>query len=406
MRTDGSTGISRRDAFKSMLLLGGAATAVAAAGVEADTGALFVVPPFVQYIGPTEAAILCETREPARVVVEFGPTAALGAKARHTVHGLQLAPGVTRHRISLTGLVPGQPVHYRVVAEPFAPYKTYGAKYGPAQKTDTVSFRLPAPTDDRVGVYLFNDIHDRVERVQEGLKVLDDRRVDFAVGVGDIVNDPISEEHTRRIVGGVNRFAGAATRPVIYQRGNHETRGEYAVHMPGHVAWPQGEAYFAFTAGPVRFVLLDTGEDKEDDHWAYAGLADFFAHRERESAWLKQEVASDAFRTARWRVVLLHIPYYFEKTQEPSSVNDHIRRTLLEPLRDAKVDFAFSGHTHKWRMIGAGEFADHDFPAAIGGGPAREIATAAHLEADGEKLRFAMWNMDGKELARLELPRT
>ena len=124
-----------------------------------------------------------------------GLTPALGAKARHTVHGLQLAPGVTRHRIALKNLAPGQPVHYRVVAEPFAPYKTYGAKYGPAHTSETVSFRLPAPADERVGSRLE---HPGQQRSIAGLGDLDllARHIDrldrlLLVGGGEVARDRV-----------------------------------------------------------------------------------------------------------------------------------------------------------------------------------------------------------------------
>ena len=68
----------------------------------------------------------------------------------------------------------------------------------------------------------------------------------------------------------------------MYVRGNHETRGRFARSLHDYIATPNGKFYYSFDAGPVHFVVLDTGEDKEDSHPAYSGLTDFTGYREEQ----------------------------------------------------------------------------------------------------------------------------
>ena len=58
------------------------------------------------------------------------------------------------------------------------------------------------------------------------------------------------------------------------------------------------KTYGAFNWGDTRFVLLDCGEDKTDDHWVYYGLNDFSGFRDEQTEFLRRELHSKAFRQA------------------------------------------------------------------------------------------------------------
>ena len=75
--------------------------------------------------------------------------------------------------------------------------------------------------------------------------------------------------------------------PVVYVRGNHETRGEFAAHLRDYFPTDTNELYFTFRYGPVSAVVIDSGEDKADDHYEYSGLVDFESYRQQEFDWLK-----------------------------------------------------------------------------------------------------------------------
>ncbi len=78
--------------------------------------------------------------------------------------------------------------------------------------------------------------------------------------------------------------------PFIYVRGNHEARGKFARMLPNYLSTPKGSYYYAFDHGPVHFIVMDSGEDKDDTSVEYSGLADFDRYREEQRVWLRKEI--------------------------------------------------------------------------------------------------------------------
>ncbi|MBP8911656.1 MAG: metallophosphoesterase [Phycisphaerae bacterium] len=100
--------------------------------------------------------------------------------------------------------------------------------------------------------------------------------------------------------------------------------------------------------GPVSFLVLDCGEDKADTNKEYSGLVAFDAYMAEQTQWLRHAVRSDAFRTARYRVVLVHIP----PIASGQAYGVTRIRNLWSPILDeANIDLAFCGHTHRFARI-------------------------------------------------------
>lgn len=91
-------------------------------------------------------------------------------------------------------------------------------------------------------------------------------------------------------------------------------------------------------------LLLDCGEDKPDSDIEYGGLGAYDAYREEEAAWLRETVASEEFRNASARIVLLHIPL----GNGTWHGNIHLEELFLPILNDADIDVMLSGHTHRY----------------------------------------------------------
>ena len=104
---------------------------------------------------------------------------------------------------------------------------------------------------------------------------------------------------------------------------------------------------------------LDCGEDKPDSDIEYGGLADYDAYRREECEWLREAVASEAFRNASARVVFLHIPLD-AGTWHGSK---HLRELFLPILNEAGIDVMFSGHTHRYGFHPADN--DTRFPIVV-----------------------------------------
>ncbi len=357
------------------------------------TAPVLSVAPYVQSLSAESVAILWQTTEPAYGWIEYGTTPALGAKQDATIHGLRVA-NVTEHRVVLAGLHPGTSYWYRVCFKPIRKFGAYRVDFGPMQCTEATAFRtLPGPKQ-QVTALIYNDLHTNVAAFQQLRQVAGNTPFEFSLFNGDCLADPSSEKQVLATLTTLTQGAQAGNRPVFFVRGNHETRGAFARALPRCFAWPGDKPYFAFNAGAVRWVVLDCGEDKPDDHSAYSGLADFDSFRREETVWLKTEIASRAFRKAAWRVLVSHMPIYAKEGQATNH-NSYMEQ-WSRLLAKAHVDLAIHAHTHHAAFYPVGKIGN-SYPIAVGGSPTLKGATAMILEADSRRLKLRILNASGNE---------
>jgi len=218
--------------------------------------------------------------------------------------------------------------------------------------------------------------------------------MDLAVYLGDLLNNVPDPLQFRRSL--LDLATGGVDLPRVFVRGNHETRAEAARLLDEWMVGPGGEFYYAFEAGDVFFVVLDTGETYADDHVEFSGLVDFTSYHRRQAEWLAAVLASPRFIEARHRIVLAHIPPVGKDIVPAfSPVWD-----LLEGRSD--IDLVVSGHTHRSAILPS-EKTGLPFPVAICGGyPASSLA-AVTVRVAGGRIDLATIGMDGKERERLTL---
>jgi hypothetical protein len=159
--------------------------------------------------------------------------------------------------------------------------------------------------------------------------------------------------------------------------------------------YPDDRYYFAVTAGPARLIFLDGGEDKPDSHPVYAGLNNFSEYRRAQAAWLKDEIQSEPFKQAKYRILIHHIPrpLVFPGRQGTSA--------QASIVGEDQIDLAICGHTHSYSYTPA-ERTRNAYPWMIGGGPSS--GTVIVLSADAERLKVTMINGAGRVLAEHEQP--
>ena len=109
-----------------------------------------------------------------------------------------------------------------------------------------------------------------------------------------------------------NELAHQITRgqtPVVYARGNHEIKGEYAEDLHKYVGAKGEDFYYTATLGQEVFcVVLDLGEDHEDDWWEYYGTAQFDLYRQAQTEFLEEILKKGEYKDYRYRLALCHIP--------------------------------------------------------------------------------------------------
>ncbi len=358
----------------------------------------FSVFPFLQLQSDSSVAVMWRTETPAFSWLEYGSSTSLSHTAFLVSDGLRDA-NTKRHRIVLNNLIPNASLSYQAVCKPIINFQPYSVTFTNSCSTPVYSFKMLPDTTDTVRVVIFNDLHNRQATLDQLIQHIGGFAYDFSLFNGDCFADLPDETSFLNVLGDYTLAVRAAERPVIFHRGNHETRGAYARHIRDWLKPPGGHFYSAFSAGPVRFILLDTGEDKDDSHPVYAGLNDFETYRREQAEFLRKEIQSPEFNQARYRVLVHHIPLY-DTSQWTSSFSRDIWNPVLS---NVPISLAVCGHTHSYAIRQKGA-AGNPYPVIIGGGQEPEKATMILLEADEKHLNVRILNTKGKKVGSLSIP--
>lgn len=351
----------------------------------------FLTQPYLQNPTPTSMTVCWLTDAPSDSWVEFGTTPVLGEKAFATTAGLKTAGRI--QAVPLEGLSPGTQYFYRVVSRRIDKHQAYKVDYGPTIRSEVHSFTTFAADPKQVRFTVFNDLHNRPDLWKELESRVADFHPDFAVLNGDIMGHVDNEQAlVHDILAPAGEIFGG-TIPFFYARGNHETRGAFARELIRYLRLPDDRYCFARSIGPIRLVVLDSGEDKEDSNPAYSGLADFDRYRSVQQAWLRREIASPEFQQAKYRIVIHHMP----PLPTPSWPGTHDCYEKWAPLyAEGKIDLYIGGHTHDYTILPPSKKANRPYPIAIGGGPKQNEAVVITVEADETALELKMIDVKGK----------
>ena len=282
------------------------------------------------------------------------------------------------HRVRVDGLEPGRTYRYRlmqqaVLADEGNRRVVLGEGYG----SDILKHApYPAATTDpqcgELEFWMVNDIHGRDSVFRRLIGAAPERKPDFVCLNGDLLN---SIESSQALFDGLLRSASEllapAGIPLVVTRGNHDGRGSYAPHWLDLFPTPTNESYYLFRQGPVCFLVLDGCEDKPDSDIRYYGLAASDAYRAQEAAWLERTVRSEEFRSAEYRIVLIHMPPDAEGWYGCRET----ARLFVPILNRAGIDLMLCGHYHRLDYIDDGSRGT-DFPILVNSDRDRVAVTA------------------------------
>lgn len=348
--------------------------------------------PYLQNPGTDEMTVMWLTNVPARSWVEYGTDPDNLKRARTFLEGVMVANNKI-NQVRLTDLQPGTKYYYRVVSQEITRYSSYYKEFGDTVRSDIKTFTTWNDDMKDFRVIVYNDIHSNMEMFKKLHSLVDDKPYDLVIFNGDCFDDvEVESDIVDRLLTYTPRIKSDEI-PSIFIRGNHETRGEYSLHLWDYLGRMHGRSYSAFSLGDTRFVLLDCGEDKPDDHWVYYDMNDYTQHRIDQAEFLKEEVQSTSFKDANKRILIHHIPIFGVKPDSFSPCSD----LWIPVLKDIPFDISLNGHTHRYRVIEKGE-AGNNFPVIIGGGNREPGGTVMVLEKRGDKLTLEVYNAGGEKL--------
>lgn len=215
------------------------------------------------------------------------------------------------------------------------------------ERSITLPFR-PVPTDGEIKIYHIADAHNMVEEPINAGRYFGDK-IDLLVLNGDIPNHSGDIENFNAIY----EIAAAITKgacPVVFARGNHDTRGIHAEDMPNFIPTINGKTYYTFRVGSIWGLILDCGEDKVDGHPEYGVTVCFHQFRLAETEFIKRviENSKDEYEAegVKHKLVVCHL--VFTNTYDPPfDIEQDIYGEWARLLREEiKPDLMLCGHEH------------------------------------------------------------
>ena len=204
---------------------------------------------------------------------------------------------------------------------------------------ETYSFR-PVDTSDGLNYYSISDVHMGLECSKEASDYNKDKELLILAG------DTISMIDTYRDAAYTNKVAYELTKgeiPVIYARGNHELKGKYMEEFHDYVGAKGEDFFYKFSFGNVYGLVLDIGEDHDDNYWEYYDTCDFNEYRNRQLELIRSELESKEYLNYEYRLVVCHIPLPFVNTR-----HNHFdfKKDVTTLLNQMDIDMVISGHQH------------------------------------------------------------
>ncbi len=240
-------------------------------------------------------------------------------------------------------------VYSQVVSTNNATTLTYGTTIscGPLKLNKYAS-------EDEFNVLQLTDTHSYPDRAMKAAKQFS-TRPDLIAFTGDIATYSRNKDD---IINNVFGLIGKVSRgqfPVVYCRGNHETRGRYAAMLRDYFPTETGEFYYDFEYGPFYGIVMDTGEDKVDSHVEYGDTVNFKEYLKNEKAWLSTLTPS----SKPFRMAIYHIPNLGNLNATGIS--------FVPQLNALGLHFGICGHYHSTSWKASGSYS-LNFPQLIMGG--------------------------------------
>lgn len=357
-----------------------------------QTESLFRTTPFLQNPIGGGITISWFTNKPSHAWVEFGTSMELGEEATASIGG-QAVANVTHHKIRLKNLKPGATYFYRACSREVLKYDAYKKEFGEPEYSKVYSFTLPDAKSENFTALVFNDLHKKKLTLATLMEKVDTTKYDFVIYNGDCIDDPRNEKDAVEFISYSNDQVNAAEKPVFYLRGNHEIRGAYSVELNDIIDYVGGFTFSGFNWGDTRFVFLDCGEDKPDDHKVYYGLNNFEELRDTQLEFLKKERKNKAFKKAEKRVIVHHIPLYGLRKDSYAPCTE----LWSDVLNQSNISLAINGHTHRFAYHETGSLKN-EYPVVIGGGYKETDATVIILSKKGKVLNLKTMSYNGEVL--------
>lgn len=283
--------------------------------------------------------IMVEVRREALVSVR------VGSKTYYDESNGIMNSRASIHRLTVPMKLLDREKGYTLCVHPVICRKPYFTETEAIQEY-SYSFR-PVP-ERNIRVYHISDAHNQIEAPVAAARTFGE--IDLLILNGDVIDhsgDPEKFANIYEICGRITK----GSIPVVFSRGNHDMRGNFAERFADYTPNHQGNTYYTFRLGSIWGIVLDCGEDKEDDHPEYGFTVACRYFRERQTAFIKavienaqREYAAPEVKT---RLVIAHNPFT-RQYGAPFNIEEDTYRRWSQLLRECvKPHVMICGHTHE-----------------------------------------------------------
>ncbi len=250
------------------------------------------------------------------------------------------------HRVTVPQSALDKARSYTVVVAPLIERKPYFSRFAPEERFDYPFYPVP---QENINIYHIADTHGHSTRAIRSAAAFG-KRIDLLVLNGDIMNSADRLTYIDTIY----RLSQAITHgsiPVICVRGNHDLRGRYAEQLGDYLPTVDGKTYYTLRVGGIWAIVLDTGEDKPDDHPEYGGTICCASFRREETVFL-QRVIANADREynapdVTHKLVIAHNPIT-NVIEPPFDIEQDLYRQWAKLLKEeVKPELFLAGHYHR-----------------------------------------------------------
>ncbi len=177
--------------------------------------------------------------------------------------------------------------------------------------------------------------------------------IDFLILNGDVPEDSGKIKNYDTIYEICSRITKGEV-PIIFSRGNHDTRGIYAEQIAEYTPCENGNSYFGFKLGNIYGIVLDCGEDKLDNHREYGNMVACEFFRKNETAFLEKLAENFDDITADINpehiIVIAHNPFT-RRYPAPFNIEEDTYTYWAKLLKKyIKPEIMICGHIHKFSV--------------------------------------------------------
>ena len=224
---------------------------------------------------------------------------------------------------------------------------------------------------EKINGYQIADAHNMVESPVKCAKLFEKEKgkINFLILNGDVPEDSGRIKNFDVIYEIISQITGGKI-PVVFSRGNHDTRGIYAENIEDYTPCENGNSFFTFRIGNIWGVVIDCGEDKPDKNKEYGNMICCEAFRERETAFLEdlKEKADEEYNApeVEHKIVVTHTPFT-RKNKPPFNIEEERYKYWAKLLKESvKPEVMICGHIHKFSVdLPGGEKDDFGQPCPV-----------------------------------------